>query len=217
MKPKTGRVRNFWAGWGGLIAVALIAFAFGQWLRSGGAPFRDVGAHPELPAILADDAAPATGPADADVTLIVFTDYRCPVCRLDEPALARAVKRDGHVRVSYRDWPIFGGPSILAARTAIAAAAQGRYGPVHQALMQAPVVDEAGIRDAAIAAGADWDRIMARRDTPAVTRRIAENNRQALALALPGTPAYLAGRWLAVGRLGEAGFTRLIERARGSR
>lgn len=209
--------RGFWRGWRGLLVVALAAFAFGQWLRTSGPDIRDIGAHPALADILADREAPEEGPTDADVTLIVFTDYRCPLCRADAPALEAAVRRDGHVRVSYRDWPVLGPTSLAGARVALAAARQGRYGPVHRALMAADTLDEAGLRRAADEAGVDRATIVATQIAPEIEARLIRTNQQALALALPGTPAYVAGRYLAVGRQGERGFARLIARARNAR
>ena len=72
-------------------------------------------------AVLDDPGSPRAGPPGADVTIVVFTDYLCPICKATDPALARLQAADPRVRVVYKDWPIRGPVSELAARTALAA------------------------------------------------------------------------------------------------
>ncbi|MBN2974000.1 thioredoxin domain-containing protein [Roseomonas aeriglobus] len=94
---------------------------------------RDVGPTADL--ILTGGSSPEHGPADATLRLAVFTDYRCPACRHAFPALEEAVRRDGKIRVIYKDWPIFGPPSERAASVALSCAEQGIYPVVHRQLM----------------------------------------------------------------------------------
>jgi protein-disulfide isomerase len=167
--------------------------------------------------IVRDGAPPVVGPADADVTLIVFSDYRCGPCRRSHPALLRAVAADGRVRIVAKEWPVFGPRSHAAARVALAAGEQGRYAAVSDALMrERRPLDEAVLRDVVVRAGGDWPRLQhdLRRLDSTIEDRLATNAVQAQALAIPGTPAYLSGRWLFVGALDEAGFRRLIAKAR---
>ncbi|GAB49881.1 DsbA family protein [Mobilicoccus pelagius] len=72
----------------------------------------------------------ALGRVDAPVVLVEFSDWRCPFCGLwarnTRPALQKYVD-DGTLRIEYRDLPIFGEESQLAARAGRAAAKQGRF------------------------------------------------------------------------------------------
>ena len=72
----------------------------------------------------------ALGRVDAPVVLVEFSDWRCPFCALwaktTKPALQKYVD-DGTLRIEYRDMPIFGEESQLAARAGRAAARQGRF------------------------------------------------------------------------------------------
>ncbi|TAL78307.1 MAG: DsbA family protein, partial [Beijerinckiaceae bacterium] len=59
-------------------------------------------------AIFNDPEAPIGGNPKGDVTIVAFEDYNCTNCKASEPALRKLVKDDGHIRVVYKDWPIFG-------------------------------------------------------------------------------------------------------------
>jgi protein-disulfide isomerase len=204
-------------GWPGLA----LAIAVGLLLSVALAWFRPLAARAVSPglvaAIVRDGAPPVIGPADADVTLIVFSDYRCGPCRRAHPALMRAVAADGRVRIVTKELPIFGPRSHEAARVALAAGEQGLYAPVNDALMrERRGLNEAVMREVVIGAGGDWKRLQRdlRRFDSAIEDRLATNAVQAHSLAIPGTPAYIAGRWLFVGALDERGFRRLIAKGR---
>ena len=92
--------------WLGLGALSLGALALGQYLRRGQPLGRDVSEIMDVPALLEAPGFPFEGPADAAVTMLVFSDYACPVCRQVEPSWREAVREAGDVRVVHRDWPI---------------------------------------------------------------------------------------------------------------
>jgi len=207
--------------WPGL----LLAVGAGLLLAIALAWFRPLGARAVSPGLAAtiarDGAAPIIAPVGGDgpavVTIVVFSDYRCAPCRRAHPALVRAVAADGRVRVVAKEWPIFGPRSEAAARVALAADRQGRYAPVNDALMREPRALSAPVlRETVRRAGGDGDRLARdlARYGPAIDNQLRTNAVQAQALGLPGTPAYLAGRWLVVGALDERGFRRLIAKAR---
>ncbi len=137
--------------------LGLLGLTLGNWLRSNGPLGTDISDQVALASLFEDDIAPEFGPANADVTIIMFTDYQCPACRAAHPAMHSAVQRDGNTRIIYRDWPIFGEQSVLAARVAIAANAQGLYPQIHDDLMRErrtftdPVLREIVQRN-----GGDW-------------------------------------------------------------
>ena len=75
----------------------------------------------------------ALGAADAPVVMVMFSDFRCPFCaafsRDVEPELVRRYVDTGQLRIEWRDQPIFGEQSELAASAGWAATAQGRFWP----------------------------------------------------------------------------------------
>ncbi|ODU22463.1 MAG: hypothetical protein ABS87_01975 [Sphingomonas sp. SCN 67-18] len=201
-----------------LSGLAAAGYGVGMALRMTAPPAgRDLGDDPRARALLRDGSAPAEGPRDADVVLVLFTDYQCPACRKAAPALAAAMREDGGVRVLYRDWPIFGPRSEQAARVALAAGRQGLYAQVHHGLMaDRRRLDPPVLRAVAEAAGGDWARLerdMAA-DRAAVDRAFRKTRDDAYALGIAGTPAYLIGSKLVIGAIGRRQFRRAFADAR---
>ena len=179
-----------------------------------------VGRTPVVEAVLGDPGSPAVGPATADVTIVLFTDYQCPICRVTDGALDRVRRTDHGVRVIYKDWPILGENSRYAARVALAAHRQGRYVAVHNALMQTRrPLDRAGVRVVATEAGVDWPRVEAdlRTHGPAFDAQLARHATQAWSLGIEGTPAYLVGPFLVRGGLSEGALRATIAAGRRTR
>lgn len=178
---------------------------------------RRIGMTPVVRGILDDPDTPRHDPPEADITMAVFTDYQCPACRASNPAMQAALAEDRHVRILFKDWPVFGARSERAARLAIAADRQSRYAPFHDALMRTPgLLDEEALRQAAHRAGLDWERLEgdAARDRVRSDRLLARNATQAWSLGLQGTPGYLIGPLLVEGRQSKAGFRKAFAEAR---
>lgn len=166
---------------------------------------------PVVAGVLNDTGSPAAGATDPQVTVVVFTDYLCAICKATDPALGRLLAADPSVRVVWKDWPIRGPDSEYAARMALAAHRQGRYPQVHAALMSARgrLTPE---RIAAIAREAGVDPAgAASREVDAQLARHAE---QAFGLGLQGTPSYLVGPYRLEGGLDDRRLRHAVERAR---
>ncbi len=213
--PRSRQSRGSW--W--LLALACVGgLAAGVLLRLAGPLGEDVSGQVDLFALTEDRASPSSGPADAPVTLVVFTDYQCPACRLAHPAMLRAAERAGDVRIVYRDLPIFGPVSDQAARVALANAEQGLYPQTHDAFMREPgPLDPPAMRRIVTRLGGNWnqvERTLAERG--AIDRQLARNGTDALRLGVSGTPTYLIGPYRIVGALDEDGFEKAFAQARSS-
>ena len=179
----------------------------------------------EKPAVLSlkdalfhDVASPVVGEADADVTIVAFVDYNCPMCRNSEVDLDALVADDPKVRVIYKDWPILAKSSLKAAKVAIAAAWQGKYAEVHKALMQmsARPATDADITKAVVASGVNVTRLnkdLARRDAEIVAL-LKRNIQEADALQLKGTPVYLIGPFITASPPNLPQFKQIVADAR---
>ena len=170
-------------------------------------------ATPVVQDALSDPGTPAFGAQRPEVTIVVFTDYQCGVCKATDGALLRLLETDPTVRVVFKDWPIRGPGSEIAARTALAAHRQGRYLEVHKALMSAKGALTAE-RVEAIARDAGVDLKLARRHARDIDEQIRRHNLQAFGLGLQGTPGYVVGRYLVPGGLDERNLAKVVERAR---
>ena len=206
--------RRHWLSLALALIAGLVVSAFLRWLPEDG---RRLTATPVVRGVLADPGSPWTGAARPDVTVVVFTDYQCGICKQTDPALARLIADDPGVRVVWKDWPIRGPMSDLAARTALAAHRQGRYDQVHNALMAArgPLTPDR-ITALAVGAGADADRLAADLATHAVAidAQLAGHHAQAFGLGLQGTPAYLVGPYLLQGGLDDRRLRHAVGKAR---
>ena len=172
---------------------------------------------PVVQAVLSDTGSPSVGPADGDVTIIVFTDYLCAICRGADPSLDRVRAADPKVRVVYKDWPLFGERSRYASRVALAADRQGKYLAVHNALMRTRrSLDPAAVEAVAVAAGADWPRLQAdlRAHGKDVDAQLARHASEAWSIGLEGTPAYLVGPFLVPGAMSQGALRHAVSAAR---
>jgi protein-disulfide isomerase len=164
-----------------------------------------------------DLVAPRMGARAANLTVVIFTDYRCPACRSSDASIQAAVKQDGQAAIVFRHHPIFGPASVVAARTAIAAQWQGKFMDVHNAFMAAPGdLDDVELRKAAISAGADWALLQTdlQRHRAEIDALLARNAAAMFALGLRGTPSYLVGNYLVEGALTRRQLLGLIKKAR---
>src|SRR5947207_1668458 len=82
----------------------------------------------------ADD--PIGGNPSGDVVIVDFNDYQCPYCKRAHHAVNSVVGADGKVKVIYKDLPILGEASKIAALAALASIKQGKHQPLHNALME---------------------------------------------------------------------------------
>lgn len=202
--------------WLGLGALSLGALGLGGWLRRGQALGEDVSDIHDTAAMAAAPGFPAIGPAGASVTMLVFSDYACGVCRKVEPWWQEAVREAGDVRVVHRDWPILGPASHRAARVALATAYQGRYAPFHDRLMVTGLHNEAAMRAALTQVGGDWARMEAdlAAHGDAIDALLQRTARDALQLGFAGTPGYLIGPLRIEGGASTRQFAGAISRAR---
>jgi len=92
---------------------------------------------PEFPRVAVEDGgAPVFGPADAPVTVVVFSDFQCPYCAKARPILYALQQRfPDQLRVVFRDFPLRQHPRARAAAEAAQCAnEQGKFWPFHDLL-----------------------------------------------------------------------------------
>jgi protein-disulfide isomerase len=142
----------------------------------------------------------ARGSADAPITVVEFTDYQCPYCRRFQaetwPALKRYYVDTGKVRFIVRDLPLkIHSQARPAAEAAHCAGEQGRFWPMHQALLARDMrLDEASIVAKAQALGLDLARFRQCVTSNKYEAAIVRNAAQAAALGVQGTPTFIIGR-----------------------
>lgn len=166
-------------------------------------------------ALLEAPGSPAVGAADADVTIVEFFDYKCTYCKRTLAPLMTVVKGDAKVRVVFKEFPILGEESMIAARAAVASISQGKYLVFHEALMSARgSLSEANVMAIAEDIGLDTGRLKRDMTEPEVDAEIRANYALATKLGIKGTPAFVVGCKLAPGAVTEAALVQLVRTAR---
>ena len=139
--------------------------------------------------LLAGKLTVAGNPKGA-VTLVEFFDYQCIHCKKMEPTVNDLVKKNNNLRVVYKEFPIFGKTSEMASKAAIAAAMQGKYMAMQNALLKlTKPLDEQMIMDTAKSVGLNVAKLKVDMDSKAVADELAANRQLAEKMHLMGTPA----------------------------
>lgn len=198
-------------------SMALLMVVLGVWpLLAASQDIVEVSAE-GVKAILDQPEVAMAGARHPDVTMVEYFDYNCGYCKKLIPILRVLLAEDPKLAIVYKDWPIFGGSSVYAARCAVAAQWQGKYLIAHDALMKASRVSEDAQVDA-ILGGAGVDVVRLQRDLKTYASKIAaillRNDSEAKALELQGTPGIMIGRQLMPGGAELPVFRQLIAAAR---
>lgn len=147
--------------------------------------------------ILASPGVPTLGAAHADVTVVEYFDYNCSFCKALGPAFHPFIEKDHAAAVLFKEWPIFGGVSVYAAQSALAANYQDKYLKAHDALMSGPHLAGNQQVDAELRA-AGIDMVQLQKDLIAhkgiIDGLLKRNDTEARALGLRGTPGIVVGR-----------------------
>lgn len=132
------------------------------------------------------------GNAKGNVTVVEFFDYQCIHCKKMSPIINGIIKKDSDVRVIYKEFPIFGKSSEMASRAALAAGMQGKYLPMHEALLKIEKrLDEKTIMDAAKSLGLDMKKLSTDMQSKEISDILEANRALADKLHLMGTPAFV--------------------------
>ncbi|MCX7126078.1 MAG: DsbA family protein [Gammaproteobacteria bacterium] len=143
---------------------------------------------------LFDDAlSPTLGNKTAPATVVEFFDYQCGHCREMAPQIEKLISQDKNLHVVFKELPIFGGMSALAAKAALAANMQpGKYYAFHDALFasQGPLT-EASIMAIAQTTGLNVVTLKKDMNSPEVSKEIRANFQLAQELKVMGTPTFV--------------------------
>lgn len=144
--------------------------------------------------LLHDSSSPVSGNPTGAVTVVEFFDYRCRYCKQAAEAVTQLQRDVPDVRIVYKDFPILGEVSELAARAALASHAQGRHQAFHEALLAttADLTQDEVLR-VAQTVGLDTNKLLADMANPEWTVLINRNRNLAGALGIAGTPAFVVG------------------------
>ncbi|WP_277682281.1 DsbA family protein [Saccharomonospora azurea] len=166
----------------------------------------------------------ALGAADAPVTMVMYEDYRCPFCakfsRDIAPPLIDRYVDTGVLRMEWRDLPIFGEQSLLAAKAGRAAAEQGRFWEFTEAVYAAapdrghPDLTAEALRDFAREAGVeDLDRFTEDMNSTRYDDAIRADMEEGTGVGVSSTPTFVVNGQPVLGAQPLDTFTSVIDAA----
>ena len=159
------------------------------------------------------DDDPYLGPEDAPITIVEFSDFRCPYCKRfhDEtmPELLEAY--EGQIRFVYRDFPVVGGEA--AAEASQCAHEQGQYWDYHHALFENidTIAGTAGFVELAESMGMDGDQFQQCMDDSTYRDEVVNDYNDARAYGVTGTPTFFINGVRIVGAQPLASFVTVID------
>lgn len=147
------------------------------------------------------------GNPNGKVSIVEFFDYNCGYCHEVPAILSRITEQNSDVRIVYRDYPILGPSSLVAARAAVAAAEQGKYDSLHNALFASnSSLDESNILRIASSLGINVDKLNNDVNTHAVSAQLHANAADAAELGLNGVPVVVVAPTPAKGQRSVNGY-----------
>ena len=156
---------------------------------------------------------PFAGAAEGDVTLVEFFDYRCGYCRNMAGNLRTLIDTDDRLRFVFKELPVLGPDSVVAAKAALAAAKldHDKYYDFHMALMQSKDLSRETVLSLAAAKGYNRDAMAAEMDSAWVQERLDANQALAESLGINGTPSFVVGSTLIPGAVDIGRLAQLVQ------
>ena len=136
---------------------------------------------------------------DGGITVVEFFDYRCGYCKLAAPEVLKLIEENKDVRVVFKEFPIFGGESNLAAQVVLSPAAKNKTKEIHRRFMAEKALDEAAIDRILLDVGVNPAAAKAGGESAAVQQHLRDVHELAAALHIEGTPAFIVGDTLISG------------------
>lgn len=130
---------------------------------------------------------------DGKITVVEFFDYRCGYCKVSAPEVLKLIKENPDVRFVFKEFPIFGAESNIAAEVALSPAGMPKNIELFERFMAEKALDEAAIDRHLRAVGVDPAAARAGGASAEVKKHIADTRALAQALAIEGTPAFIVG------------------------
>jgi protein-disulfide isomerase len=134
------------------------------------------------------------GPDDAPVTLVEYGDYECPHCGRAHPVV-KAVQREleGQLRFVFRNFPLAEAHphALLAAYSAEAAGAQGRFWEMHDVIFEhQDALEPEDIIGYASALGLDIARFESELEAGTYVKKVRDDFRSGVKSGVNGTPTF---------------------------
>lgn len=161
--------------------------------------------------------SPMKGPADAKVTVVIFSDFQCPFCSKVVTPLQEIEKAYAkEVRFVFKQFPLpFHPHALLAAQASLAAHEQGKFWPMHDKLFANQAqLQRADLERYAQEIGLDMNRFRTALDQEKWKEQVMREMVEARnTTVVNGTPGFLINGHFVGGAKDFAGFKAEIDKA----
>ena len=141
--------------------------------------------------------SPFEGPADAPVTLTLFTDFECPYCSKMPPLIEQVMKNNPKtLKVVFKNMPLnFHKMARPAAYAALAAQEQGKFWEFHDQLFNTQKLSPESIDKIAMDLALDMEKFKADMKSPEILAKVEKDLKDAKKAGVTGTPTvFINGR-----------------------
>lgn len=169
---------------------------------------------PPKPRIDVEAEGPSTGPKDAKVTIVEFSDFECPFCARGRENVAKVMaKYDGKVRLVFRQFPLsFHAHAKKAGEAALCANAQDKFWAYHDALFaEQKKLSVEDLKATAKTLGLDEAAFAKCLDTGAMEKTLAADMAAGTKAGVTGTPAFFINGVMLSGAQGPEAFEHIID------
>ena len=135
--------------------------------------------------------APATGPANAPITLVEFSDFQCPYCSKAVAQISATLKAyPNDVRLIFKQYPLDSHPAAaISAAASLAAHAQGKFWPMHDVMFaNRQKLSRQAILAWAKDIGLDMKRFTADLDSESIRKTVLRDQADGDKAGVEGTP-----------------------------
>ena len=150
---------------------------------------------------LLENSPPIVGDKNAKITILEFGDYQCTFCYKFHQQTLDSIKESyintGKVNYTYKDFPLNGIDSVLAAEASLCAEEQGKYWDYHNTLFNNWAGERTGwITDNLLLEFAEQNNMDVADFTECVNnhkynQRVIENQNFAKSVGINATPSFL--------------------------
>lgn len=142
-----------------------------------------------------DATDPVTGNPEGKVSVVEFFDYQCIHCINTQPAVDAVINSNPDVRFVFKELPVFGPASVLAAKAALAANMQGKYYAFHTTLLdEKKPITMTYLNSLAKKLGLDLAKFKKDMNSSTVSDKIKTTKELAISAGVRGTPAFFIGK-----------------------
>lgn len=172
-------------------------------------------AEPVPPSSRISAAGPSTGPLNAPVTIVEFSDFQCPYCKQAAVSLKPLIRSYGaDVRFVFKQMPLpIHADAFKAAQASVCADEQGKFWEYHDILFKSSELSEQALRRYASDLGLRTGEFNSCLSSEASATIVRKDMEEAMQAGVQGTPTYFVNGRIVKGMKSSEDFRNVIDQA----